>query len=60
MPRYSFKWETTVTVKAMHAKTFEEAEAIAIEQRKAAVAAIKPDTRTVVHGGQVKDVTNRE
>ena len=54
MPRYSFKWTMTVTVKAKHGKTYEDAEAIAIEQRKAAIAAIKPDTRTVAHAGQVE------
>ena len=55
MARYSFKFDVTVTVKAKYAKTFGEAEKIAIEQRKAAVAAIKPDTRTVVRAGQVVD-----
>jgi hypothetical protein len=55
MPRYSFQWTMTVTVKAKHAIDHFDAENIAIEQRKAALAAIKPDTRTVAHAGQVED-----
>ena len=54
MPRYSYQWLMTVTVKAKHAVDRLDAENIAIEQRAAAIAAIKPDTRTVAIAGQVE------
>jgi hypothetical protein len=52
MPKYTYYFNVKLTIEA---KSMTAAKKIANEQKKAAIAAIKPDTRSVAKAGAIYD-----